>query len=133
MNKMGRPPKVNIDDLINDADDYIKKADPPIVNEYAHLHNITGNYLYHLADKLEAKGEPELKHTIKKIAEAKKVAAKNKAEIAVTLEKKALKGRYNASMAIFSLKQLGWKDKQEEKSDDDDRVKQFLEELKGND
>lgn len=123
MNKMGRPPKVNIDDLINDADDYIKKADPPIVNEYAHLHNITGNYLYHLADKLEAKGEPELKHTIKKIAEAK----------AITLEKKALKGRYNASMAIFSLKQLGWKDKQEEKSDDDDLVKQFLEELKGND
>lgn len=119
MNKMGRPPKVNIDDLINDADDYIKKADPPIVNEYAHLHNITGNYLYHLADKLEAKGEPELKHTIKKIAEAK----------AVTLEKKALKGRYNASMAIFSLKQLGWKDKQEEKSDDDDLVKQFLEKI----
>lgn len=119
MNKMGRPPKVNIDDLINDADDYIKKADPPIVNEYAHLHNITGNYLYHLADKLEAKGEPELKHTIKKIAEAK----------AITLEKKALKGRYNASMAIFSLKQLGWKDKQEEKSDDDDMVKQFLEKI----
>ena len=123
MNKMGRPPKVNIEDLINDADDYIKKADPPIVNVYAHLLNITGNYLYHLADKLEAKGEPELKHTIKKIAEAK----------AITLEKKALKGRYNASMAIFSLKQLGWKDKQEEKSDDDDLVKQFLEELKGND
>jgi hypothetical protein len=123
MGKGGRPPKVNIDDLINDADEYIKTADPPIVNEYAHLHNITGNYLYHLADKLEGEGKPELKHTIKKIAEAK----------AVILEKKTLNGQYNSSMAIFSLKQLGWKDKQEEKSEDDDLVKKFLEELKGHD
>jgi hypothetical protein len=45
------------------------------------------------------------------------------------LEKKALKGQYNASMAIFSVKQLGWKDRQEEKSDDDDMVKQFLEKI----
>ena len=45
------------------------------------------------------------------------------------LEQKAIKGQYNASMAIFSLKQLGWKDKQEEKNDDDDMVKQFLEKI----
>ena len=95
MAERGRPPKVNIDDLINDADEYIENADPPIVAEYAHMHNITRHYLYMLADKNE-----ELLNTIKKISEAKEVK----------LEKNGLIGKYNSTMAIFSLKQLGWKD-----------------------
>jgi hypothetical protein len=112
--RTGRPPKVNIEDLINGVDDYLKKANPPIVAEYAHQHGITRQYIYELAKKDE-----DLSDAIKKISEAKEVM----------LEKKALKGQYNASMAIFSLKQLGWKDRQEEKNDDDDMVKQFLEKI----
>lgn len=118
MAKMGRPPKVNIEDLINDVDEYLKHANPPIVAKYAHMHGITRQYLYELA-----KGNEDLSDTIKRISEAKEAM----------LEEKALTGKYNASMAIFSLKQLGWKDKQEEKSEDDDLVKKFLEELKGHD
>ncbi|MBQ1570620.1 MAG: hypothetical protein IIZ78_05795 [Clostridiales bacterium] len=114
MNKGGRPPKVNIEDLINGVDAYLETADPPIVAEYAHMNNITRQYLYEIAKKDE-----RLSDAIKKISEAKEVM----------LEQKAIKGQYNASMAIFSLKQLGWKDKQEEKSDDDDMVKQFLEKI----
>ena len=114
MARTGRPPKVNIEYLINGVDDYLKKSNPPIVAEYAHQHGITRQYIYELAKKDE-----QLSDAIKKISEAKEVM----------LEKKALKGQYNASMAIFSLKQLGWKDRQEEKSDDDDMVKQFLEKI----
>lgn len=95
MAKRGRPLKVKIEDLINDADAYIAKANPPIIAEYAHRHGITRQYLYELAEK-----DKELSDTIKRISEAKEVM----------LEKKALAGKYVASVAIFSLKQLGWKD-----------------------
>lgn len=117
MAKRGAPRKVNIETLIADVDDYIAKANPPIVAEYAHLHNITRCYLYQLAEKNE-----ELSNAIKKIAEAKEVM----------LEQKALSGKYNSSMAIFSLKQLGWKDsKDTNDANDDDMVKQFIDALKG--
>lgn len=95
MAKRGRPLKVKIEDLINDADAYIAKANPPIIAEYAHRHGITRQYLYELAEK-----DKDLSDTIKRISEAKEVM----------LEKKALAGKYVASVAIFSLKQLGWKD-----------------------
>ena len=98
MARTGRPPKVNIKDLINDADKYIEEADPPILAEYAHLHGITRCYLYQLAE-----GNKELSNAIKKISEAKEVK----------LEKNALNGKYQPTMAIFSLKQLGWKDSNE--------------------
>lgn len=112
MAKTGRPPKVKIKDLINDADDYIKNANPPILAEYAHMHNITRQYLYELAGK-----DKTLSDTIKKISEAKEIK----------LEKGALSGEYSANMAIFSLKQLGWSDKQKiEVSDSiDDSIKEM--------
>lgn len=115
---MGRPCKVNIEDLINDADEYIATADPPIVAEYAHLHGITRQYLYELAGKDKA-----LSDTIKKISESKEVV----------LEKKGLSGEYTASVAIFSLKQLGWKDSND--TVDDTAIKKLdsiLGELKAN-
>lgn len=93
--KGGRPPKVNIEDLINDADEYIKKANPPILAEYAHIHNITRQYLYELANT-----DKRLSDTIKRISEAKEIK----------LERNALLGIYQPTTAIFSLKQLGWKD-----------------------
>ena len=103
-NKRGRPPKVSIEDLINDIDEYLATADPPIVAEYAHFHGITRQRLYQLADENE-----ELFDAIKRISEAKEVM----------LERKGLKGQYQPTMAIFSLKQLGWTDKQQEKGDDE--------------
>ena len=115
---MGRPCKVKIEDLINDADEYIATADPPIVAEYAHLHGITRQYLYELAGK-----DKNLSDTIKKISESKEVV----------LEKKGLSGEYTASVAIFSLKQLGWKDSND--TVDDTAIKKLdsiLGELKAN-
>jgi hypothetical protein len=95
--------KVRAKDLINDADEYIRTADPPILAEYAHIHGITRQYLYQLADIEKKNGKPELSDTLKKISEAKEIK----------LEKKGLSGEYAPNVAIFSLKQLGWSDKQE--------------------
>ena len=95
--------KVRAKDLVNDADAYIENADPPILAEYAHIHGITRQYLYQLADIEKKKGHPELSDTLKKISEAKEIK----------LEKKGLSGEYAPNVAIFSLKQLGWSDKQE--------------------
>lgn len=89
---------MNIKALIDDVEKYIEEAEPPIVAEYAHLHGITRCYLYQLAEK-----NPDISNTIKRISEAKEVK----------LEKNALNGKYQHTMAIFSLKQLGWKDAQD--------------------
>ena len=120
MAKKGRPPKVNIEDLINDVDEYIQSANPPIVAEYAIMHGITRQYLYELAKKKESEGDPALSDTIKKITDSK----------AIMIERNALLGKYNASMAIFSLKQLGWKDKPDDSEDDNDLVREFIEAVK---
>ena len=121
MAKKGRPPKVNIEDLISDVDEYIQSANPPIVAEYAIMHGITRQYLYELAKKKEDEGDPALSDTIKKIVDSK----------AIMLERNGLLGKYQPTMAIFSLKQLGWKDKPDIEDDDTDMVKQFLAALKG--
>ena len=120
MAKKGRPPKVNIEDLINDVDEYIQSANPPIVAEYAIMHGITRQYLYELAKKEEGEGDSRLSDTIKKIVDSK----------AIMLERNGLLGKYQPTMAIFSLKQLGWKDKPDIEDDDTDMVKQFLEAIK---
>lgn len=99
----GRPPKVKAKDILSDVDAYLASADPPIVAEFAHRHNITRQYLYELADKESEKGHHQLSDAIKRISEAKEIA----------LERGGLCGDYQANMAIFSLKQLGWKDKQD--------------------
>ena len=101
--KAGRPPVIDFEDLINDADEYIKTANPPILAEYAHMHGITRCYLYQLADRKSQAGDNRLANTIKRISEAKEVI----------LEKKTLTGEYNSTMAVFSLKQLGWRDRTE--------------------
>lgn len=102
----GRPPKVKVKDLIADVEPYIAVADPPILAEFAHLHGITRQYLYELAEKEKKTGKRNLSDAIKKISEAKEIK----------LEQKALSGDYNSTMAVFSLKQLGWRDKPPEAS-----------------
>ena len=120
---MARPRKLNYQTLIDDADAYIASADPPILAEYAHLHGITRCYLYQLAEAEKNAGRPELSNTIKKISEAKEYI----------LEKNALNGKYNATMSVFSLKQLGWKDHIEYVDNNAlDKLDQILKETKNN-
>lgn len=109
---MARPRKVNVKDLIADLDDYIATADPPIVAEYAHIHGITRQRLYQLADEEKNKGRPALFDALKKLSEAKEIA----------LERGGLTEKYHPSVAIFSLKQLGWRDKPEVPESADDKI-----------
>ena len=73
---------------------YIDNTTLPIIAEFAYMNDIERQYLY----------DNEMFSTLLKKCIAKKEA---------NLEKGALTGKLNPSMAIFSLKQLGWKDKKE--------------------
>lgn len=95
--KTGRPIKYTaavLKKLIAKIEAYIESEEIPIVAEFAYKNNIGRQALYE---------HKELSDTIKKLI-AKKEA---------NLEKMGLVGVINPTMAIFSLKQLGWRDKQE--------------------
>jgi hypothetical protein len=72
---------------------YIEETDIPIVSEFAYKNGLNRTNIYEF---------PELADAIKACISKKEVA----------LEKKALNGDVNCTMAIFSLKQIGWKDQQ---------------------
>jgi hypothetical protein len=71
---------------------YIEKTEIPIIAQFAYEHGVRRDQLYEM---------PELSNALKACIAKKETA----------LESKALSGGVNCSMAIFSLKQLGWSDK----------------------
>jgi hypothetical protein len=80
---------------INDKlNKYIDETDIPIVVEFAYKNDIRRATLYEISD---------LAYTIKRLIDKKEA----------NLERMGLQGRINITMAVFSLKQLGWKDKTE--------------------
>jgi hypothetical protein len=94
---MARPKKYSdkrIEELARKFRKYIEETEIPIIAEFAYLNDIERTLLY---DKEEFS-------TLIKRCVAKKEAQ---------LEIKSLRGEVNTTQAIFSLKQLGWKDKQE--------------------
>ena len=74
---------------------YINDTTIPIIAEFAYKNDIERQYLY----------DNKMFSTLLKKCIAKKEA---------NLEKGALTGKLNPSMAIFSLKQLGWSDNRQE-------------------
>ena len=101
--KRGRKAAETDEAIAADAEVYlnecIKNDAIPQVIRFARRHNMTRQNLYKRADN-----SPILVDTIKRITEEKELI----------LEEKALTGEFSASMAIFSLKQLGWRDKRDE-------------------
>jgi hypothetical protein len=73
---------------------YIEKSDIPIIAEFAYMNDIPRQTFYDY---------PEFSTLLKKSMDKKES----------NLEKLGLIGEVNSTMAIFSLKQLGWRDKQE--------------------
>lgn len=109
--KMARKSVYNVNEIIEKIDKYIEETELPIFKEVCYLNNWNSRYLWELASKNE-----ELTDTIKKLTDKKEVE----------LEKGGLSGKYVSTMAVFSLKQLGWKDryeKIEEKSNADNTIK----------
>ena len=97
---MARPvsEKYKIDFVIETMTKYIDEAELPIFKEVCYLNNWDTARIYQLGNENE-----ELLDTIKKLTNKKEAE----------LEKGGLTGKYNPTMAVFSLKQLGWKDRQE--------------------
>ena len=98
---MARPVKYTdeiIAEMVVKMDAYIEENPIPIVAEFAYMNGIPKRTLYDLADKNE-----ELLHSIKVLVTKKEAQ----------LERLGLAGAIDKTMAVFSLKQLGWKDKNE--------------------
>lgn len=93
---MGRTQKYK--NIRADLEKYIEETDIPIVAEFAYKNNIPRQYLYELE---------EISDTIKRLIDKKEAQ----------LERLALKGEIDKTMAVFSLKQLGWKDQQDIKAE----------------
>jgi N-glycosylase/DNA lyase len=86
--------KAKNEDILRKLDKYINETDIPILAEFCYLNNIRRQFLYE--NKL-------MSDSIKKLIEKKESQ----------LERKALNKEIEKTMAIFSLKQLGWRDIQE--------------------
>lgn len=93
----GRKPKYTpeqINTLCTQLEDYINNTNIPSIQGFCYKYNITRQTLY----------DYEQFSTLKERLINKKESV---------IEEWALKNKINATMAIFSLKQLGWSDKQE--------------------
>lgn len=88
---VGRPRRSNRDELLEKFKLYIKNTEIPIAKEFC----VDNDVLYTTLWEWD-----EFKETIKKCSQKKEAK----------LERAALENRINHGMAIFSLKQLGWKD-----------------------
>lgn len=95
--KRGRPFKHDYDRITKELLEYIEVTEIPILAEFCYEQGILRENIYAMADRDE-----NLKYAIKKCIMRKEVV----------LEKGTLTGQYDKTMAIFSLKQLGWTDKQ---------------------
>lgn len=106
---MARPKseKYNISKMIEEINKYTELTEIPILKEVCYMND----WLYDTVNDLMNKHD-ELFHAIKKLLMKKEVV----------LETGALKGKYDKTMAIFSLKQLGWRDKQEVELEDNRKV-----------
>jgi len=96
--KVGRPVSVwtpeRLKKVNREMDEYTENTDIPILAEFAYTHDYQREELYK---------HVELTHAIKKMMTKKEAQ----------LEKLGLLNVVNTAMAAFSLKQLGWRDKQE--------------------
>ena len=94
---MARPPspKYDLDFMLDTIYEYTEANTIPILKEVCYKNNWDFDYLHDLARE-----QPILSLAIKRLMAKKET----------NLERGALAGKINHAMAIFSLKQLGWRD-----------------------
>ena len=95
---MARPVSGKYDNLVKDIQEYTAKTDYPILKELCYLKH----YNYDTIMKMQRDDE-ELMQSIKELL------YKNEAY----LEYNGVHGKLSNTMAVFALKQLGWRDIQE--------------------
>lgn len=94
----------DIDTMCEKIEDYLQECDIPVLKECCLINGWNYEYVQQLRNK---EGNEKLYRAIRRILDYKEVE----------LEKGALTGKLEKTMAIFSLKQLGWRDKTEEKEE----------------
>ncbi len=93
----GRPKKYTdeyLGELLESLEDYISNTDIPILKEWCVSVGVPSKHVYDF---------DILSDSIKVLIDKKEA----------NLERKGLQGEIDKAMAIFSLKQLGWSDKQQ--------------------
>lgn len=94
------------------TDNCIQRKIVPILKEVTVKNHWNYHYVTTLKLKREEAGDQRLSTCIKRLVDAKEYM----------LERKGLEGTIEKTMAIFSLKQLGWKDRQEVGLDEETRT-----------
>lgn len=103
-NKVVEPKsKYDIETVCKQMEEYTMSSEIPILKEFAFNHNLDYNYLVQLRDRTAEKGDNSLSKSISRMLCKKEFM----------LEKLAMREQINVSFAVFSLKQLGWREKQE--------------------
>ena len=117
---MGRPKKwtkQKIEEVRHALEEYTNNTDIPILVEFAYQSGVTRQRLYEFAGENQAFSD-----TIRKCLEKKEAV----------LEKKALTKEVNHSMAIFSLKQMGWRDTPKEEDQGAEALNKLVEAIEQN-
>lgn len=110
---MPRKKKMPLTELVDAATQYADTAPIPIVKEFALQVGYAREYLYELAAAHPKSG---LREALQRIIDQKEII----------LEKGALTGALDRSMAIFSLKQIGWRDQPPDNKQSDDKLDALL-------
>lgn len=100
---MARPKKAKyqLKNLCKIIDEYTNTTSIPILKEVCYQNDLNYSYVMQMRTKEE---NVELSNSIKRLLDKKEAQ----------LERLGLTGKIDRGMAIFSLKQLGWKDKPEQ-------------------
>lgn len=108
---MARPKTGKYDNLIQDIIDYTEQTEYPILKELCYLKHYNYDYVMQLQRNNE-----ELSQPIKELLYKKESY----------LEREGIKGNLAQTMAVFTLKQLGWKDNIEVEHKDLSKVEELL-------
>lgn len=103
---MARPKKkkYELKYLCKLIDEYTDNTEIPILKEVCYKNGLNYSYVMQMRAKQE---NEELSNSIKRLLDKKESQ----------LERLGLTGKIDRGMAIFSLKQLGWRDKPEQEDD----------------
>lgn len=114
---MARPksPKYNKDFMLSTIEDYINHTDIPILKEVCYQNYWNSDYVLELR-----RNDDELSRSIKRLLDKKESQ----------LERKGLNKEIDKTVAIFSLKQLGWRDRQEITINEFENFESLAEKLK---
>ena len=116
---MARPistSKYDVDEICRALDSYteqcLKQKEVPILKEVFVKKGWNYNYItITLNGRLLEEGDERLETSIRNLIDAKEYM----------LERLGLKGKINTTLAVFSLKQLGWRDQQQVDTNTNDK------------